>query len=268
MRHIKKSNILLVPFIVLTLSITVLCVLVQLLLQNSLDDMKSDTAITAAATHQRVLANQVVNNVAADNLGGILTQPSLDTLLRDFYTTHKLLLALDKKRVQEDADYIKMFNDMDITYGEFSKAVMVNASSDSDNYNKFVLLLKKQADYVKQLDLFIAAVNGNSDAKVERFKIEELFLTAFSLAIVIIEVIFIFLPAIQKIKKQSRQFRAIAFNNSHIIRQPLANIKGLLDIIDASKLDNETNEIFGMLKQEADKLDDVIKNNILHTIDE
>lgn len=263
MRLLNKSNILLIPFIILTGSIIILCILVQVLLQSSLDDMKIDAAVVNTAREERTIAHQVVNSIAADNLAGQLTKPSADSLFFVFKKLHESLFT----RQNNNALFARELRNINDKYGYFLKAVSMNADSDSSRNEDFVLLLNTQADYIKALDAYIAVLTGNSEAKIERFRRDELLLTAFSLLIVLLEVIFIFLPAIKKIKKQSKQFRVIAFNHSHIIRQPLANIKGLLELVDDTSFNEETKEIFTMLKDETEKLDDVIKHSIYNTSD-
>jgi len=264
MRLLQKFNILFIPFIILTGSIIILCILVQVLLQSSLDDMKVDTITVTTAREERTVAHQVVNSIAADNLAGQLTNPSADSLLFLFKKLHASLFVQQNSGLQ----FTKELNSINDKYGYFLNAVLLNTDSDSTSNDDFVTLLTTQADYIKSLDTYIVALSGNSEAKIERFRREEMLLTAFSLLIVLLEVMFIFLPAIKKIKKQSRQFRVIAFNHSHIIRQPLANIKGLLELIDDTGFNEENKEIFTMLKEEAEKLDDVIKHSIYNTSDE
>lgn len=261
MRLLHKSNILFIPFIVLTGSIVILCILVQVLLQSSLDDMKVDAATVATAREERIVAHQVVNSIAADNLAGQLTNPSADSLFYVFKKLHKSLFVSPKDSLL----FARELQSIEDKYGYFSQAVVLNSNSDSARNSDFILLLNTQADYIRALDTYITALNGNSEAKIERFRNEEMLLTAVSLLVVLLEVIFIFLPAIKKIKKQSKQFRVIAFNHSHIIRQPLANIKGLLELVDCTSFNEESKEIFTMLKDEAEKLDDVIKHSIYNT---
>lgn len=264
---IKKSNVLLVPFVILTGSIIILSILVQILLQSSLNDMKSDAAIINDANTQRALSHQVVSSIAADNLAGKITNPPLDSVMSAFEQLHRKIMTLknDAGSKQLFAKYIK---NVQAGYGNFEKVILLVTNADTTDNESFVTLLDKQSEYIRSIDALIAAINGNSNTKVERFKVEELILTLFSLTIVLLEVLFIFLPAIRRIKKQSQQFRVIAFNHSHIIRQPLANIKGLLDIVDVTKLDNETNELFTMITGEAEKLDKVIKENVYNAAEE
>lgn len=260
---LSKSNILFVPVITLTISVIVLCVLVQILLQSSLNDMKSDASIINLAREQLILSHRVVNSVAADNLVGQQTNPTLENLQAAFAKAQHEMVTAEEKRADKEA-YGKYLDDVNKAYTQLELAIGQNTDSDATN-NDFIILLNKQAVYVKQLDAYIAAVAGNSDSKIERFRWEEIILTICSIIIITLEVLFIFMPALRKLKRQSQQFKAIAFYQSHIIRQPLANIKGLVDLVDTERLDAETAEIFNYLQLEADKLDDVIKEIISNT---
>ena len=114
-------------------------------------------------------------------------------------------------------------------------------------------------------DAFILAIDNNSKSKIEKFQQKEILITIISIITVLLEVIFIFIPIIEKIKKQNEQFRTIAYNQSHVIRQPLANIKGLLYFIDCTKVDEDIRSLLGLAKSEAEKLDTIIKNNVSNT---
>src|SRR5262245_53337913 len=89
---LKKSNVLLTPFIILTGSIVVLCLLAQILINFSLADIKSDSQTVKAATAQRILTRQIVNQLAADNLGGVLVGPPMDSLTEVFLHSHVAIL--------------------------------------------------------------------------------------------------------------------------------------------------------------------------------
>ncbi len=87
------------------------------------------------------------------------------------------------------------------------------------------------------------------------------------LLLVFLEVVFFFLPAINRIKKQSLKFKAIAYEQSHVIRQPLANLKGLLNLMDKNEPNEDIFELITLAKAEAEKLDNAIKNTV-HTTKE
>ena len=125
-------------------------------------------------------------------------------------------------------------------------------------------LLQKHANYVSQLDNFIHSINGNSEAKISLFQRKEIFIMIISLVIVIVEIMLVLFPTIRKIRKQNIQFRKIAFNQSHIMRQPIVNIKGLIHIIKDTQDITEVKDLLQHLYAETDKLDQIIGDNVSH----
>jgi PAS domain S-box-containing protein len=64
----------------------------------------------------------------------------------------------------------------------------------------------------------------------------------------------------QAIDEQNEQLKKIAFMQSHVIRAPLARIKGLTDLIKLNSGENHDKELFIYLESSVDELDRVIMN--------
>ena len=64
------------------------------------------------------------------------------------------------------------------------------------------------------------------------------------------------------LEQQSQLLMTMTFNQSHLMRAKLANILGLLEIIDLKKPILETAHFFKIIKTEARKLDDELKKSI------
>ena len=60
-------------------------------------------------------------------------------------------------------------------------------------------------------------------------------------------------------EKKSAIIKKIIFQQSHLIRAPLSNIIGLSNIIDKTLLDSNTSNIFDMILESSNKLDEVVK---------
>lgn len=69
----------------------------------------------------------------------------------------------------------------------------------------------------------------------------------------------------QKLKEQNEKLRKIAWMQSHEVRKPLANILGLLALIDSQKTAAMQEHVFQYLKQSSDELDQIIKDIIEKT---
>ncbi len=63
-----------------------------------------------------------------------------------------------------------------------------------------------------------------------------------------------------EILKKSAILKNIAFQQSHLIRAPLTNIMGLVDILDKMEVDNNINNICKMILESSNKLDKVIRD--------
>lgn len=64
------------------------------------------------------------------------------------------------------------------------------------------------------------------------------------------------------LKHQEKLLHTVTFNQSHLIRAKLANILGILEIIDPKAPTMETSHFLKMIKKEAKKLDEQLKRSI------
>ena len=64
------------------------------------------------------------------------------------------------------------------------------------------------------------------------------------------------------LKQQQRLIHSVTFNQSHLIRAKLANILGILEIINTKSSGMETGHFLKMIKKEAKKLDEELKKSI------
>ncbi len=69
----------------------------------------------------------------------------------------------------------------------------------------------------------------------------------------------------RKLLEQNERLREIAWMQSHEVRKPLANIIGLLTLVDQKKMDTGNETIFQFLKQSTDELDHMIRSIIEKT---
>ena len=66
-----------------------------------------------------------------------------------------------------------------------------------------------------------------------------------------------------QIKRQNEQLRNIAWMQSHVTRQPLATILGLINILDKNSLTDDNRKIVGMLEETVGKLDQVVRDMVI-----
>ncbi len=66
--------------------------------------------------------------------------------------------------------------------------------------------------------------------------------------------------ASEKISSKDKTLKEIAYNQSHLVRRPLANILGLVDMLEITEETSENSAIISMLKQSAAELDMMVKD--------
>lgn len=69
----------------------------------------------------------------------------------------------------------------------------------------------------------------------------------------------------RRLMEQNEQLRKIAWTQSHKVRKPLANIIGLLALVDIKKIEGKDEHVFQYLKQSSDELDLIIHDIIQKT---
>ncbi|MEO6150334.1 MAG: hypothetical protein ABIN95_03940 [Mucilaginibacter sp.] len=69
----------------------------------------------------------------------------------------------------------------------------------------------------------------------------------------------------QDLEDKQELLHAIAYEQSHIVRAPLANIMGLVGILKKLNLNTSETAIINMLEESSNRLDDVIKSIIKKT---
>ena len=71
---------------------------------------------------------------------------------------------------------------------------------------------------------------------------------------------------LRKVQSQNKVLKEIAWEQSHVVRAPLARIKGLLHLLDEEDFeDMSQEEILFHIKDSADELDSIIRNIVEKT---
>jgi len=259
----KQRHPLFRPLAAMTASILCLFILSYFLVITSSDKLNLNASILKIASSQRSLSQEMTNSIAADNLEGEISGLPLDSLMNIFKQQQNILLRgnSDLNIQPLKRQFLSDYHNLDVVYTGFVKQLNRNLSSDSTGF--FVDLLNAENTYLKELDNFTGKLSGYSNKEVENFRLKEVIILCISLMLVFMEIRLIFMPAITKIERQNIALREISFTQSHIVRKPLANIKGLITLtLDAKNQDPYSVQLLQLAKKEADELDAAIKNNI------
>jgi PAS domain S-box-containing protein len=68
------------------------------------------------------------------------------------------------------------------------------------------------------------------------------------------------LHSMKKLEEQHQLLRNIAFRESHEVRRPLANIKGVMELMKDKPRDEECQKLFALLYQSVQELDEVVRS--------
>ena len=259
----KQRHPLLRPLAGMTISIILLFLLSYFFIVSSSNKLNLDAAAMKIISTQRSLSQQIINSIAADNLEGQISGPPLDSLTTAFTNLQHVLLYgnANLNIAPLKKELILEYQKLNVAYINFSQQLEHNILN--GNGGNFVNLLNAQNLYLLQLDNFTTNLTGYSNDAVKNFRLKEICILCASIILVVIQVRFIFLPAITKIERQNNVLREISFTQSHIVRRPLTNIQSLLTLtLEAKKQDPYSIQLLTLAKKEADELDAAIKNNI------
>lgn len=264
----KRKDILFVPFIVTAVTIVSLFIISQIITLNSIRLLKTSTDVINLAGKERMFAQQIIKIVAADDLGGQTINLNMDSIIREFFKDHAALISYflpqNEKRKKFLFSYAGL-KQLDNTFRDFYTSVI--STPDTVNVNEnFIGLINRQETYLVQVEHLITAIDNFSKHKTNNFRKTEEIIFGALIVIILFEIIFVFFPIIRKVQKQNEQLKAVAFNQSHIIRQPVANIKGLLCLLTDIKPDeDEAKKLIVMANSEVERLDSIIEDNVTAT---
>ena len=243
-------------FLLMTVIVILLILYSQYSINNSLNDLKNDEQLMEAASRQQRMTLQITQIMTADQLQGITMTLPLDSLTGklEYMQNHVLL---------EGASRIKYYAHPDTalvsTFVSFNNAL--NELLNQDGITTYVKLLNTEKNYLESLDRYMVAVSEHSNAKMNRFRRLQVLIMWGTIVLITLGAIFNFLPAVKKIKLQNDRLKQIAFNQSHVVRRPLANIKLFLNLMPISTVE-EKSELLTHIQTEAEELDDIICNSV------
>ena len=247
------------PRIVLTVSIVAVSIVSFYFISTTSNVLLLSSYLSKITSKQRTLCSQIINSMAANNLVGKLEGPPLEKTLKDFVnsevsfskTDSVLNARLGKHTLSPE--YKNLYD----AYDSLMNSISMNLESGNSDY--FVNLLTAENYYLKALDKYVSDLNSYSNSEVQGFKMKEISILLVSLLLVLLEITWLFLPAVKKINKQNNELtvfsselkeshkllqshvkeleeknellKKIAHIQSHDVRQPLTSIMALVALI-------------------------------------
>lgn len=258
----KKKYILGVLITVVLISVN------QLLIQYALTSIKQDAKQINVAGRQRMLSQKL--NLQFYQLSQKTTD--LDTVKETFdlaKTSHLALIngskALALGAIKSE-EIIKMLQNLNKRYTFSENAILqynqgTELNLESINQNQRLLL--------KEMDAIVNALELKSQEKVSGIVLLEVILAIVSVIIIALEVRYIYFPQANSLRKsrnkvleQNKALKEIAWQQSHEVRKPVANILAINELIktDPTLIEGEKNQLLKHLDDSTRDLDKIIKS--------
>lgn len=258
---------------VFILSVILLVVWVQWLVQGSLSQQRDDSTLINASGRQRMLSQRLVNRSlqlerTADQEHVDLLQGSLDEFQNGFLA---LMDGNLKGGTQFDnsTEVREIFDKMQPVYDglvEEVSSVIANRNLDRSEGDKIISLGES---FLGNMEAVVAQYNKEAQQRVTGLQKTELILAFITVFVILIQIQFLYRPMIlglqksnEELARKNKALESFAYFTSHNIRRPVANILGLsMHIEPGGEGDEEEHETIEKLKEEAENLDALVRDS-------
>ncbi|MEM8926838.1 MAG: hypothetical protein AAGC45_01450 [Bacteroidota bacterium] len=243
-------------YYLLVVSIIVLTISMQTIVQYSLDKQRNTAMVVNLAGFQRTLGQQLLNEAYSCRFHNC-NYAELKLTLNKLVQRNSLL--------QNGSDVLEI---APLQSDEISKnfrrlmPYLVWFESNMSNIKDIEGLAFNDIRY--RVDRFTEIMNDivlqfqkKSEDDIRTMRIIELELAIFSVLIVLFEIFFIVNPIINRIMKQKKKLAEIAWHQSHVFSSHMKNIKDLQYVLKVEKNAERRDEIVKFIYEELDHLDQV-----------
>lgn len=230
-------------YILAFMAIALTIVIAQILIQQHLNSQLSDSRVINVAGRQRALSQKLVKEALLSQNKDIneaqytLVLSNLKNTLRLWRVSHEGLIKGNDSMglpVEKNKHILKLFNELDINHKNMVNAtlqLLKPDSSKSEATSAIAVLLENENVFLGKMDAIVNEYDLLSKKQLEQLKLKEFLLFAFSLLILLLEILFIFRPLSLQIRETIAkliQSRKESENNaSEIKKLYLENEKSL-----------------------------------------
>jgi nitrate/nitrite-specific signal transduction histidine kinase len=230
---------------------------IQSITQYSLQKQAGTALPINIAGKQRLLSQRVLTNFYECRLLKC-NYADIELDLERLYVTNLALQEIDSRlKPLEDVEIQKNFGKLntDINYIYSS----LNNSNSLETVS-FESLSGTVGRFISVMDASVLQFQKRSEDDIRTLMIVELGLVALSILIIILEIILIINPAINKISFQNKKLKEISWHQSHAFNSHIKNIKDLQHVLKIEKNMAHKQELIDCVMYELDNLEQVSKN--------
>ncbi|GGG47296.1 hypothetical protein GCM10011414_16230 [Croceivirga lutea] len=242
-------------YYLLVVSIILLTIAIQSIIQYSLNQQRSTALVVNLAGKQRALSQRLLNEVYScrfhncDYAEVKLTLSQLvqmNTFLQEGNENYQIE-PLDEEEIKANfrrlKPYVVWFQDY---LGDFNEVSEVDFDE-----------LRLQVDgFFNIMDEIVIQFQRKSEADIKGMMLIEVELAIFSVLIVLFEIFFIVNPIIKRIQTQKKKLKEIAWHQNQVLDSHLKNLKDLNYVLKIEKNPERQLEIVKFIGEELDSLSD------------
>lgn len=204
--RVRKWYLLALAGIALTI------IIAQILIQTHLNSQLSDSRVINVAGRQRAFSQKLVKEVlllkeSASSESKHKIKSEIKQTLSAWKASHMALQSGNTEMnlpVEEDAEILMLFQDINVHHKAMIGAIQRILSQDIttiDFDKQKAVLLANERDFLRLMDAIVNTYDERSTTKVQNLKQKEFWLLAFSLLILLLEILLIFKPLSIKIRE-------------------------------------------------------------------
>lgn len=242
-------------YYLLVVSIIVLTIAIQSMIQYSLNKQRSTALVVNLAGRQRMLSQRLLNELYSCRYHDC-DYAELKLSLNKLYQMNTFLQEGNENLSMDPVDEEEIL-------ANFRKlephiAWLKSQLNDFDNLENISFNdMRYHVDrFLVIMDDIVFQFQKKSEDDIRAMMIVEVELAIFSVFIVLFEIFFIVNPIINRILKQKKKLKEIAWHQSHVLSSHLKNLKDMNYVLKIEKNQERQLEIVKFISEELDSLKD------------
>lgn len=248
-------------YYLLVVSIIVLTIAIQTIIQYSLNRQRSTALVVNLAANQRTLSQRLLNEFYSCKFHNC-DFAEMKLSLNKLYQMNQILQTGDEGLGIEAMDNKEILDNF--TKLEPHLMWLYSKLGSFNNFEQVAFNdIRYRVDrFTEIMNTVVTQLQKKSEEDIRTMMIIEVELAIFSVFIVIFEIFFIVNPIINRIMGQKKKLAEIAWHQSHVFASHMKNIRDLQYVLKVEKVPERQREILGFISEELDQLNEVSSNMV------